>query len=312
LRPVDLDAPDADSLLLQALRVRGVAAADATAFTIQHDGMTVSLEYVFGSYSVVGLRVPYPSADRVASGAGFSPSPLAARRPLSIALRLEDDHDRRAKARGRALEAQVGDPTFDREVYIDSPSPEAARAVLTHGVREAALALLRGGVRDLELDDEAGFIRVSIGATEHVRYWSERPDQLLGAIVALARHAPPVRHVHLPRPFDPRWWLGALALTSFVALAASAGVLLPRRCIEPCGDDGGQCFRATDSVCTSPLPIGLGVAVGVAVALELLVVRRVPIGSSSHRTSSPRLLSFALALLVGLLAGVLLGWGKLW
>lgn len=77
--------------------------------------------------------------------------------PVELVLRRERSLDGLGKRFGVNREVQLGDPSFDREVYVESDgSDEQVRAIASPAFRELALRILGAGVSELKLRASEG------------------------------------------------------------------------------------------------------------------------------------------------------------
>lgn len=283
--------------------LRRLAGSPGNQFPLQHGGLRFEARYVGGSSSHLLLSTPYVGRRTTAADHYRGErQALIATRPLCITLRRENAHDRRAKDRGVAVEAQTGDPELDAEVYIDSPSrPDVALRVLASpALRTAVRELIRVDAAPLDLDHD-GTIRVRITSFDRL---PDDPRWILDRLATIAREVPAVDPSGDEHPRD-RWRelqhvLGALAIGLLFLVPAVIFNVLPDPCYAS-GDDGTALVCA-DASCCAPLGLGSagGVLVGVIVAFVLF--RAIRGTSSAHVT---RWWVAVFAFLVSLETGIL-------
>lgn len=306
-----LDAADAESSLVHALRSIAQAPPDRDAFTLAWRGVTLSVSYSSGSASSLSVRAHYPTVPTGTVLTGH----LRAVRPMAIALRPEGDDDRAAKRRGVAVETQTGDPEFDAAVYVDTPTPpDCARKVLaSRAARAAALEVLAVGVSDLVLDDDELAVHARLAERAHFEAWGLEPTRLLDRMVDIVRHVPPVETIYGGRyapaqPVSTGSLMAVFAVSAPIALVSYLA-LLPGVCRGPCTAEGCELLVLNDPLCWRPHAIGLSLALVAWVTALFTLGRRLRGRSDSHRA---RVAFAAASLCAAVAAGEALGVVTAW
>ncbi len=209
--------------LVDELRALAHAASDADAFSVALGTTTVRVAVSRdsdGDFTAVSLSTRYDDVARATPGLYRDGEKLAATRPLDITLRREHAGDRAAKAEGTSSEFQAGDPAFDDEVYVSTPTTDerVLGAVLSGQVRAAARELLAMGFERVVIDGEGGAVVARRG------HDARSPASAVHAVDAfdrLARGLPALEHSGSAHPAPPLGWL-----TSLLGIVGAAGWLL--------------------------------------------------------------------------------------
>jgi hypothetical protein len=170
------------------------------------------------------LRVWPPSPLSPAAGGAIAP----------ILLRPELGLDRFGKALRIARECQLGDPEFDRRVYVDT---EAADVTVTEvlaapAARRAVIAALDDGFARLRLFGPAAPVEATLASSTATAPDAMRVEALIGCLTALARALPDARTLRRrPERGQRRRWvpLAVAVLMPVLALAALLTHLVARQ-----------------------------------------------------------------------------------
>ncbi|WP_437742762.1 hypothetical protein WMF39_45780 [Sorangium sp. So ce1504] len=205
---------------------------------------------------------------------------------MKIKLRRETDEDRAARSRGVACEAQTGDPLFDDEVYIDSPSDEQTvlRTLASPELRAGVRALLAEGVEHVILDDKDGEISALLLHFTRAPHDAHRASRMLDAFVGVALNAPCVITSSEQRPADTERALlitggilcGVLGTLGIAAYSLAAG----QRCEFDSNPEASVLFSLDG--CFTPAALGLTVGYLPGFLLGAAVSRRFRGRSDSH------------------------------
>ncbi|MGK3988411.1 hypothetical protein WME99_35540 [Sorangium sp. So ce136] len=251
------------------------------------------------TYSVqefLRLRAPYalseqsPPDGAQAAYRSNAGAPLSAIRPMNIELRSETSDHRAAKAAGVAAEVQTGDPPFDSEVYIDSPSRShvVQRVLGSPELRASVRALLAEGFSSIVIDDDEGEICAHLQAFTESHQRPGCAARMLDAFVAIVRNVPHVARSSEPRPADAeRTLLRIGGILCFVLLVlGTPGYFLAAgaRC-EFEANPGVTVLLSLDG-CFTPIPLGLSAGLLAGLAVARIVSRRIRGRSSSHERAS--------------------------
>lgn len=285
-----------ESDFVRGLRALGRQGA-ANVFSIPYGDVPIRVRYYPGSSSHLVLDAPYVGRrpERTSDYRGLRGA-LVATRPMEIVLRREDRSDAAAKAGGVAVEAQVGDPEFDRAVYVDSRSQhEVIGAVLAEApLRAAVRALLDAGVGPITIDTKDATISLRVHA------FSGLPADVtwtLGHLATIAASVPEVRASGDSHPEDV--WrgrqigMGVLCLLGAVPPLVLMFFALPERCYDSDGE--GISLSCVEPGCCAPAQGGLALGLVLGLLAAVLVWPRIRGTSSSHRVR-PWVAFFAVAL----------------
>ncbi|NUQ72415.1 MAG: hypothetical protein HUU21_02565 [Polyangiaceae bacterium] len=264
--------------LVEQFRAIAGASRDQNRFSIARPaGHSVSVVFSPGSSESLELAVKFPSHE-----AGLPKSerrraialPLSAPRPLYIKLSREGASHVRAKEMGINREVQLGDPAFDGQVYINSPSgDEIIREVLSdEGARSAVRQLLDRDASVIVLDDEAGRVVVFVIEFRQRSPDQSRAERILAQMDKLAQSLPAVSAA----PGGPlRDWLaislimsGILAFVGMLAAPLLYFYLTPERCRVTRGD-GMHLACSVGPECCRPGFMGLLGGAALAVPLSI-------------------------------------------
>jgi len=138
------------------------------------------------------LSIAYDLASRASAG---QPA-LVATRPLAIELRKENRADVSAKDGGVSYEWQAGDPAFDDNVYVSTPTsePEVLARVLNPAVRAGVLQLIQLGFERILVDDD-GKLEARAPAENLKPSWeADRAQRAVASFCQIAAHVPPLEH----------------------------------------------------------------------------------------------------------------------
>jgi len=282
--------------------LRAEASARGDEFQTVRGGIRIHVRYYPGSSSHLVLNTPY--VGRAVEGA----APIVAIRPLEIQLRAENEHDRRAKAKGIAIEAQTGDAEFDRAVFVDSPTEHdvVAQVLGSPALRQAVRELLEVGITPVTLDED-GRIEILVRDFSRLR---RDPAWLLETLATIAREVPEVRASGAKRKPDP--WpavlvlLGVLGLIGMVLTPLAVFTVLPDRCYVSDGE--GSSLSCVDPACCQPLTLGGGAGALLGVLLAFSLFRAIRGTSSAHRIRlGAALAAFVVCVEAGLLFAHLAG-----
>lgn len=131
----------------------------------------------------------YPELeDGACVGAVFAVLRADAAEMPRIVLRAEDALDRGGKAVGLNRELQLGDPAFDAAVYVESEAPDAlvARVLVEPAARAAAVALVRGPAREVQLGEGRVTARLSAAQLAETTVAEALLTSLRGLAAAMA------------------------------------------------------------------------------------------------------------------------------
>jgi hypothetical protein len=242
--------------LIEQLRHMGRVRPEVDQFTLESGDRRIAVSYSGGSTESLVLSMPYPVAWP------GSPAPhhaVSAPRPLGITLSFEGTFHVAAKELGVNREAQVGDPEFDRLIYIDSRTPDAIvnQVLAAPEARRAVVELCRLGA-DVVLDDGDGDITARIVSLPERDPNQERGIRICDALDRLTRSVPPVQATLVRAPRD--WIPTAIGVTGVCSLLfLVVPIVLSIFLAEPHCDGIGSCFEHPD--CCAPLGAGTGASV---------------------------------------------------
>lgn len=190
--------------------LRALAGAPETdRFVVAEGDLAVEVRYSGGSSASLSLRVSYDRAARAATREvdGYRHGgPVVAIRPMDICVRPETADDVAHKEDGVDVEHQTGDRAFDDAVYIDAPSADPLRHVLSEEARAAILELFALAFTSVAIDDAEGNVVATIVSftTLPTPNATERPGaRALGAFARLARALPVVTRAAGEHAVDP-------------------------------------------------------------------------------------------------------------
>lgn len=304
------------SLIEQLREIAGVE-RNVNEFSIQIPGKTeVRVLFSRGSTDTLILSVAFPSPDTAAfpQTAARRPIalPLSAPRPLSIQLTRELSTHVRAKEMGINREVQLGDPTFDGHVYINSPSgDDIIREVLASpDLRAAARDLLEHDASILVIDDAKGRVNVAVIEFHHREPDQSRAERMLQNVHRIAIALPPVSATPGVRQRD---WLFTslviLGIIAFIGLIVATPLyqhLSPEHCLRR-GQESVSLVCKAGPECCRPALYGLGAGAGLSVPLAILLFYTVRGQSNSlPKMVSAIVISSALLLEISALLGRIL------
>lgn len=183
--------------------------ARGESFVVEIDDVDVHVSYTAGTTPTVFLSTPYaPRLKPQLRDAGYRDAPVAAPlsvlRPLAIELRAEGERERNAKLDRVTREVQLGDPDFDREVYIITPSDDdtVKRVLESSALREACRTLIADGFLEIIVDDERGEITTRRGLSA-----SAKADAatVARAFATIATEVPLLESAGLRRNWSKLW-----------------------------------------------------------------------------------------------------------
>lgn len=312
---------DPESELLRQFHELAGAAPGTTEFYFDIRGCHIRVHYGGGSVSHFALSAPYPSAGAApqapmggAQTAYRHPAgAFVAIRPMKIKLRRQTDEDRAAKARGSVRATQTGDPSFDHEVYIDSPSDALTtqRVLASRDLREGVRALLAQGFEHVIVDDKKGEIQALLLQFTRVPSAPDRAQRTLDAFAALACNTPSVLTSSEQRPADTERALliigGALCVVCLVAGIPGYFLAAGTRC----DDNAAASLLSSSDGCLTPVAMGLLPGFFAGLVLGTLVARRFRGRSDSHqRATSAAAIVLVLSIEVAIALSALLLWAR--
>lgn len=276
-------AKNPTSLAEQLRAVAGVG-SDVREFRIVWSSAELRAVHEGGSSNVLILSAPCRSVSVPASSAyrGLPGPALAAARPLSIQMRLEDGQDRIDKASGVNREVQLGDTSFDATVYIETDaSDDAVCAVLGDvSARKAVIVLLESGATSCTIDDARGDISCSWVWNHSAMPDSELGARVLDAMVSLQQALPYlVTSGTAKQRRDVLGFVaaGGVAASLVLGIPATLAVyydLAPPECMESAGD-GVQMRCSAGAECCRPIEVGAPAGILVAAALCFVLQKKV-------------------------------------
>jgi len=273
--------------------LRGLAGDKGNAFVVRQGERIVNVSVGTDSDDdVTGLTlwVGYDSSaqpGRVGE-AGYrnDGAPLVGPRPLEITLRAETVADIVAKDQGVIVEWQSGDPSFDREIFVDSPvgDPKILGSVIGSDVRTGVLELFSLGAESVVLDSPSGgHVLVYFPHGRLVARDDGAGARVLSAFDRVLAHLPAVKASGEKRPVSRV----GVAVNLFLLVIGGIGWLLN------VGYAGGLAFLAQAirgrEIDVSPLAVLGTVAFGVVAGLLFArlyssIVRRSARGTSNAHT----------------------------
>lgn len=262
--------------LIEHLRDMADVSFEVNDFKLQYRGRPIIIHHVSGSSDFLSLAVMFPSPTSTSGGGAQSAlgSPhrasgkgrIEAQRPLSIKLRRETDDDVHGKEIGINREVQIGDPAFDENIYIDTPSDDrVVQAIFADGdARAAVLELLEKDVSSIVIDDKTGLITLSIIEFRRLEEDRLRLHRILTAFLRLVDALPEVIASPTKRRPDlldtALLWGGGLAILGFAVVLFSYAPLSPRICVVRSFIRDESYFVCSVSPdCCAPQTLGLGV-----------------------------------------------------
>jgi hypothetical protein len=264
--------------LVEQLRAIAGVERDVNRFSIPRPGgHEVGVIFSPGSSESLEISVAFPMHD---AASGDQPRrraialPLAAPRPLAIKLSREASIHVRAKEMGINREVQLGDPAFDGQVYINSPSgDEIIREVLAEeGARTAIRELLERDASVIVIDDDAGRVVVFVVEFRQRSPDQERAERMLAAMDQLATLFPAVSATPGGRQRDTLALsligLGILAFVGLLAAPLLYFYLTPERCRVQHSDGASLACSVGPECCRPGL---LGLAGGAALSVPLAI-----------------------------------------
>lgn len=197
--------------LIEQLRQLGRVGPDVDKFDLENGPRRIRVHYSGGSTESLALCTPYPV---VWPGGPQPAATVSAPRPMAIALSFEGTFHVAAKQLGVNREAQVGDPEFDRLIYIDSTTPDSVvNGVLASiDARRAVVELCHLGA-NVHIDDSDGEITAQIVSLPRRDPDQDRALKVCDALDRLARAVPPI-HATLARA--KKDWVPTAIVVGFV------------------------------------------------------------------------------------------------
>jgi hypothetical protein len=209
--------------------------------------------------------------------------------PAPIAFKAESRVDRFGKAIRLASEVQTGDPEFDEAIYVDSPYPDYAAAMLADRDNRRALRRCFAAVSNLSrIDCKTDRASFTISPAE-----SQIPDPALAAELVAA--LPGLRQSVARIPVRRSAVRERIGVAAILASAAVAVVGLVAMIV------GLAAFESLDAAIYPPGLLG-GLAGAAAWALLAFLVLRGRSGA---------LVPFLVSVLIGLSAGITMGIGAM-
>ncbi|MFO0685142.1 MAG: hypothetical protein U0234_23990 [Sandaracinus sp.] len=211
--------------LVEALRALAHVESNVDSFSAPGSEIAVHVEISRdsdGDFSSLTLRARYDDVARAMPGLYRDGEKLVATRPLEITLRREHEGDRAAKKAGTSVEWQAGEPAFDDEVYVSTPTsePRVLAAVLGKEVRAATRDLLAMGFEQIQIDTVGGKVEARSSRGTRARREASAAE-VIEAFGRLALGLPAIAHSGATRPAPPLAWL-----TTLLGIVGAVGWLL--------------------------------------------------------------------------------------
>lgn len=250
--------------LVEQLRHLGRVGPDVDKFDLENGPRKIRVHYSGGSTESLALSTPYP----VAWPGGPQPAAsVSAPRPMGIALSFEGTFHVAAKELGVNREAQVGDPEFDRLIYIDSTTPDLVvnRVLASSEARRAIVELCHLGA-NVHLDDSDGDISAHIVSLPRRDPDQDRATHICDALDRLARAVPPIQATLARAKKD---WVPTAIVGGFVfsMLFFTVPILLSIFLAESHCTGITSCVSHPD--CCTPLGAGSGASLVLTVPLAI-------------------------------------------
>jgi hypothetical protein len=284
--------------LVEHLRDMADVSFEVNDFKLQYRGRPIHIHHESGSsdFLSLGILLPSPTSGEGAPHALGSPhrasgkGRIEAERPLDIKLRHETDGDVRGKEIGINREVQIGDPAFDENIYIDTPSDDrVVQAIFADSdARAAVLELLEKDVSSIIIDDKTGLITLFIIEFRRLEEDRLRLHRILTAFVRLVDALPEViasptkRRPDLLNTALP--WGGGLALLGFGVALFSYAPLSPQSCnVRSFIRDDSDFVCSVSPDCCGPAYLGLGVGTIASALFAAIFFFTIRGKSNSHR-----------------------------
>lgn len=192
-------------------------------------GLPFEAEQISGKHPQFTTWLLSPSEDYPKAWAGLGEGAnkdlMRFENPPRVQMTLESSQDKLAKKLGLNREVQIGDQAFDDEVYLDSHVDDevAARLLPSVAARHAARELLRHSDRVTLVGaaGPVGYLKKGYlleGPVQGGRY-----DELLGHLLTLAQHLPPME---IEKPNQLPFYLGEMLMLFSILVCIPVFLLL--------------------------------------------------------------------------------------
>jgi hypothetical protein len=239
--------------LIEQLRHLARVRPDVDEFSLVSGTHTIRVSYSSGSTESLSLSTPYPVHW---PGAPAPPATVSAARPMSIQLSFEGTLHVASKQLGINREAQLGDPEFDRLIYVDSQTSDAVirTALASPEARRMVVELCRLG-GNVNLDDGDGDICVHIVSLPRLDHDQDRAARICDALYRLSLAVTPIRATNVRAKKD--WVPTAIAATFVLSMIFLAVPILLSIFLAE-GHCSGITSCGAHPDCCAPLGVGTG------------------------------------------------------